>query len=219
MALAALPRRDASAREHLDNVARRARPVVLARDRAVPVPGDLARLLPGSGLARGVVVGLDGEAGAGITTLAWELAAAVTAMGEWVAAVDPDGTLGGRAALDAGVALERLAVVRRVPPARWAAVVAALLEGVSLVLADAPRGVGYGDARRLVGRARERGAVLVVPVERWPAETAITLHARGSVWEGLGPGTGLLTARRVLVRVDGRGTASRATTGELAHAG
>src|SRR5689334_24134448 len=37
-------------------------------------------------------------------------------------------SLGAGAALEAGVALERLAVVRRVPPARWATAVAALLD-------------------------------------------------------------------------------------------
>ena len=72
----------------------------------------------------------------------FELAAAVTAVGEWAAAVDLDGTLGALAAREAGVALDRFAVVRRVPPARWATVVAALLDGVSLVIAEVPRGVG-----------------------------------------------------------------------------
>src|SRR5204863_192915 len=81
--------------------------------------------------------------------------------GEWAAAVDLDGTLGARAAEEAGVVLERFAVVRRVPPTRWAIVVAALLDGVSLVIADVPRGVSLGDARRLIARARERDAILV----------------------------------------------------------
>jgi len=172
----------------------------------------------------------------------FELAAAVTALGEWVAAVDIDATLGPLAAAGAGVVLERFAVVRRVPPARWATVVAALLDGVSLVLAEVPRGVALGDARRLEARARERESVLVVAETRgasWPGGVAFTLHATGSVWEtgsaegtgsaertGSAEGTGsaeeldgVLGARRLRVEVDGRGAAARPRIGELARAG
>ncbi len=60
--------------------------------------------------------------------------------------------------------LSRFAVVRDVPGDRWATVVAALLDGVSLVVADVPRGLRAGDARRLVARARERSTVLVMVV-------------------------------------------------------
>ena len=158
MELAALPRRDTDALAHLDRLGNRARPLVLAHDRGIELTGGLGALVPGATLARGSVVriaGADG-AGAGATTLAFELVAAVTGVGEWAGAVDLDGTLGALAAEEAGVALERFAVVRRVPPARWATVVAALLDGVSLVLTDVPRGVAFGDARRLTARARER---------------------------------------------------------------
>ena len=79
-------------------------------------------------------------------------------MGEWAGAVDLDGTLGALAAAEAGVALERFAVVRRVPPTRWATVLAALIDGMSLVLTDVPRGVQLGDARRLTARARDASA-------------------------------------------------------------
>jgi hypothetical protein len=226
MALAALPRRDAVAREHLDNLGRHARPLVLARDRAVALAsGLLAELVPGGAVVRGSVVRVVGEPGAGSTMVAFELAAAVTAAGEWAAAVDLDGTLGALAASEAGVALERFAVVRRVPPARWATVVAALLDGVSLVVAEVPRGVGLGDARRLVARARERGSVLVAyegrlaAGARWPAEAALAVHADGSVWDGLGRDAGLLVGRRLQVRVEGRGAAARPRSGELARAG
>ena len=102
------------------------------------------------------------------------------------------------------MALERFAVVRRVPPSRWATVVAALLDGVSLVITDVPRGVSLGDARRLVARAREREAVLVVRGNAWPGEVAFTVHAEGSVWVELSD-TGALSARRMHVRVEGAG--------------
>jgi len=212
MGLAVLPRRDDEARSHLEEVAAQARPLVLARDRAIGLDGALGELLPGSALARGSVVRVDSD------PVACSLAAAVTAMGEWAAAVDLDGSYGALAAAEAGVALERFAVVRRVPPARWATVVAALLEGVTLVLADVPRGVSLGDARRLTARARERAAVLVLH-ERgdasWPASVALTLRASGGPWDLT---AGHLVARSLQVVVDGRGAAARPVTGELARA-
>ena len=214
-----LPRRDAAARAHLEDVGRHTRPVSLAHERALDLGPSLAALVPRGTLPRGSVVRVAGAPGAGVTTLGLELAAACTGAGEWVAVVDPAGSLGALAAREAGVALERFAVVRRVPPARWASVVAALLEGVSLVLADLPaEGVGVADARRLVARARERETVLVVG-ERWPADAALTLHARGSEWEAEGGATGEvhhLTERRLHVHAEAR---SGAREGWLARAG
>ena len=52
--------------------------------------------------------------------------------------VELDATVGALAAEGAGVTLARFAVVRRVPPARWATVVSALVDGVSLVVAEVP---------------------------------------------------------------------------------
>jgi hypothetical protein len=215
-----LPRRDDEARARLREVARGAAPVVLARDRAVPLSGALGELVPGGAVARGSVLRVTGRPGAGASTVGFELAAAVTALGEWAAVVDVDATLGPLAAADAGVALERFAVVRRVPPARWATVVAALLDGVSLVLAEVPRGVGLGDARRLEARARERESVLVVAETSgavWPGGAAFTLHAAGSAWDDRG--AGLLEVRHLRIQVEGRGAAARPRVGELARAG
>src|SRR5213079_731476 len=138
---------------------------VLAGERVLAVPGPLGALLPGGAVQRGTVVAVDGDAGAGATSVALELAA--TAAGEWAAAIELDASLGGLAAGEAGVALERFAVVRRVPPARWAAVVAALLDGFSVVLAEVPAYARVGDTRRLLARARERGGVLVA-MGPWP---------------------------------------------------
>jgi hypothetical protein len=220
VAVTDLPRRDDEARARLHEVARAVAPVVLARDRAVPLTGPLVELVPGGSLARGQVLRVTGHPGAGATTVGFELAAAVTRLGEWAAAIDLDATLGPLAAADAGVALERFAVVRRVPPARWATVVAALLDGVSLVVAEVPGGVGLGDARRLEARTRERESVLVVAETRgavWPGGAAFTLHAAGSTWDD--HGSGLLEVRRLRVEVEGRGAATRPRVGELARAG
>jgi hypothetical protein len=217
-----LPRRDEQARAQLEVVAQGARPLVLARDRSVTLDGALADLVPGGAVVRGTVLRVAGAPGAGSTTVAFELAAAFTALGEWAAAVDLDATLGPLAAAEAGVALERFAVVRRVPPARWATVVAALLDGVSLVLAEVPRGVRLGDARRLEARVREREAVLVAAEANgvaWPAGAAYVVHAAASAWDGLEAGAGVLAGRRLQVRVEGRGQAARPRAGELARAG
>jgi len=221
MAPACFPEERASpARVHLHDVGERVRPVTLARDRALALGGGLADLVPGGSMARGTVVRVTGASGDGSTTVAFSLAAAVTALGEWAAAVDLDGTLGALAAEEAGVALERFAVARRVPPSRWATVVAALLEGTSLVLAEVPVALGAVDARRLVARARERETVLVLHERdpaRWPAESALVLHAGAGAWEWSG-GAGFLADRRIRVRVEGRGAASRPRAGELARA-
>jgi RecA/RadA recombinase len=173
-----------------------AAPVVRAGARVIPVPGDLGAVFPGGGVQRGAVVAVDGSPGAGATTLVFRLAAAATAAGEWAALVERDATLGGQAAFEAGVALERCAVVRWVPRNTWATVVAALLDGLGLVAAEVPFALRLADARRLAARARERGAVLVVSGP-WPAEAALRLHARGWADDTL------------RVEVDGRGAAAR----------
>jgi len=199
-----IPSRDVEARARLHAVAARAQPFVAAGDRRLLVTGPVGGLLPAGGVQRGSTVAVDGCPGSGSTTVAFALAAAATAAGEWAAVVDPDGTLGARAAAEAGVMLERLAVVRRVPPDRWGAVVAALLDGIAVVVAAVPPHVRLGDARRLVARARERSAVLVA-FGSWPVEAAVRVHTGPSQWRGLGPGTGLLEARELHVRVDAKG--------------
>ena len=145
LTVSVLPRRDAAARAHLAETAQHAQPVLLARERCLPVPGRLAGSIPEGALVRGTVLRVAGaEACAGATTVAFELAAAATAAGEWVAMVELDATVGALAAEGAGVTLARFAVVRRVPPARWATVVSALVDGVSLVVAEVPRGLRGG---------------------------------------------------------------------------
>jgi hypothetical protein len=218
VALAAQPLRDEQSRELLDRAARRARPVVLARERVLAVPGSVGELLPGGAIQRGTVVAVDGDPGAGATSVAFQLAAAATAAGEWAAAVELDASLGGLAAREAGVVLDRFAVVRQVSPARWATVVAALFDGISVVLTEVPAFARVGDARRLQARARERGAVLVA-IGPWPAEAALRLRAAGSVWRGLGRGAGALAQRDQRVHVDGRGAAAEREQVALVKAG
>ncbi|MBK5287291.1 MAG: hypothetical protein JJE46_02370 [Acidimicrobiia bacterium] len=91
--------------------------------------------------------------------------------------------------------------------------VAALLDGVSVVLAELPRSIRVGDARRLVARARERAAVLVALApdpHAWPVEAAVRCHVRGGAWTGLGAGEGTLCSRVPIVDVTARGRSTRA---------
>ena len=201
-------------RAELAEVAQRVRPVVLAGERRLAVPGPLGAILPGGGLQRGSVVRVEGRPGSGATSLLLSLLAAATAAGEWAAVIDGDGVVGGLAAAEAGVALERLAVVRAVPPAHYGRGVATLLDGMTVVGAAIPRGFRLGDARRLEARARERAAVLVA-AGSWPGEAALRLRAEHSSWTGLGRGEGLLASRVLRVAVSGRGAAGRERIAEF----
>jgi len=111
-----------------------------------------------------------------------------------------------------GVALERCAIIRPVTPDRWATVVGALIDGVSLVAAAVPHGLRPGDARRLTARARERATVLVA-LGPWPVEASLRLHARGRTWSGLQTGSGLLASCDLDVRVEGKGVRAHALVG------
>ena len=192
---------------------RRLAPVTLANDRVVPVLGPLGNALPDGGLRRGSVIALEGAPGTGRTSLALDLVAAVTGAGEWAAVLSLGrshghlpGTPSAQAAIEAGVVLDRLAVVRDVPRDRWGAVVAALVEGVSLVIADLPTRVRATDARHLTARTRERGSILVLEGERWPERPAVRLFAEGGEWRLTG---GRLEGRSLRVVVEGRGRPRR----------
>jgi Mrp family chromosome partitioning ATPase len=187
--------------------------VQLAGERRLAVGGELGEVLT-DGVQRGSVVSVGGPAGAGVTRTAFELAASVTAAGEWVAFVDAGGTstLGIAAAAELGVELERAAVVHDVPDGRWPVVVGALLDGMTMVVAVVPPRLALGDARRLLARARERRAVLVAleaaPLARagaWPAEAAVRVHVHDTSWQGLDAGGGLLSSCTARIDVEGRG--------------
>ncbi len=209
--------------ESLGSLGSRVAPVRLARQRRLEVAGELGAVLV-DGVQRGSVVTVGGAVGAGVTKAALQLAAAVTATGEWVAFVDP-GSLGLAAAAELGVVLERCVVVRGVDERRWPVVVGALLDGMTMVVAPVPTRLALGDARRLLARVRERQAVLValeaVPVSRvgtWPAEAALRVEVHDARWDGLEAGGGLLTTGSARVSVEGRGAPRVAHLG-LARAG
>jgi hypothetical protein len=109
-----------------------------------------------------------------------------------------------------GVDLDRLLVVADPTPGSWSTVVAALVDAVDVVVVSPPARLGGADARRLVARTRERGAVLCTLGSAWPQPPDVRLTVVDPSWSGAtGGGSGRLLARRVEVVGGGRGAAAR----------
>lgn len=163
----------------------------------------LAKLLPGGGLRRGTTVAVRGA-----TSLVLALLAGATREGSW-AAVTGLPELGLAAAAELGVDLERLALVPD-PGAELPGVLSALVDGFDLVVLGPGlvSGVQPQLARRLSGRVRNRGTVLVT-AGSWPG-AELELGVSGRRWHGLTPdGYGHLRARDVVATSRGRGSAVR----------
>ena len=178
----------------------------LSAEAAGPGVGDLVR----AGGRRAVgerfaLVGGVSAAGNGSTSLLLALLAAASRAGSWCAVVGVP-TLGAVAAAESGVALDRLALVPN-PGPEWPTVVAALIDGVDVVVFAVPGPVSPAIASRLVARARQRGCVLV-PYGNWDGAD-VTLQVTQGHWEGLGDGHGRLRRRMVTVVARGRGAAAR----------
>lgn len=182
--------------------ATRTQPAPQAGERLLPVRADLAHLLPAGALGRGSTVVV-----AGSTSLVLALLVEASRAGSWVALVGLPG-VGVLAAHQLGLELERVVLVPD-PGADGPTVVAALLDGVDLVVVGPQAALGDGDRRRLSARARERSAVLL-PTTPWPG-AQVVLTARTSHWEGLGRGDGRLRTRRLTVERGGRGMADQVT--------
>jgi hypothetical protein len=206
---------------HLDaTLIARTRPISSSQARLLPVMSPLRALLPEGGLRRGTVLTVGTEEVAtgdllehmvgGVTTLAFSLLVQASSTGSWCAAVgtaDP----GIVALAELGIDLERVIIVSRAA-GDWAEVTATLLQGMDVVLLRPPDRVGPGAARRLVARARERRAVLVViddPVGKWPEAPDLRLAVGPGTWVGIEAGHGHLRGRRVEVVAAGRRGATR----------
>ena len=183
---------------------------------AGPYATELGSLLPSGGLRRGSTVVVRGS-----TALLLALLAVTTAAGSWAAVVGmPD--LGLLAAAELGVVLHRLALVPR-PGAELGAVVAALLDGVDLVVVATDgiallRSRGADLARRLSARARHRGAVLLA-FSSWPGGADLELDCSAVTWSGLGVGYGRLAGQHITVTARGRGAAARPRRAVLSLSG
>ncbi|PJI85515.1 hypothetical protein [Luteimicrobium subarcticum] len=160
------------------------------------VADEVRHLLPGGVLRRGRTVTVTGS-----RALLLALVAAASDDGAWVAAVGlPE--LGLVAAAEAGVVLERLALVPD-PGIDAPAAVAALLDGVDVVLVGARTALTDADRRRLLARARERGTVLVTTTP-WSG-AHVVLDATAAGWSGASAGAGWLREQRLDVERTGRG--------------
>ncbi|HEY0697856.1 MAG TPA: hypothetical protein VGD43_08600, partial [Micromonospora sp.] len=174
--------------------------------RLLPVLPELTGLLPGRGLRRGSTVAVTPARPAhGGSSLVLALLAEASRSGSWCAVVGVP-TFGALAAADIGIALDRLALVPY-PGPEWATVVAALIDGVDVVVVAAPGPVSASVASRLAARARQRGSVLL-PYGRWDGAD-VTLRVVRGAWEGLGRGRGRLRRREVTISARGRGAAAR----------
>lgn len=166
----------------------------------VPVVPTLASLLPDGGFRRGSTVTVSGS-----TSLLLTVLGAPSRAGAWCGVVGLV-PLGVVAAAEAGVALDRLALVAEPGPA-WPSVTAALLDAFDVVAVRPPGQVRGADARRLAARARERGSLLL-PLGAWEGADA-RLFVAEQRWEGLGDGHGRLRDQHALVRIEGRGRYAR----------
>jgi hypothetical protein len=188
-------------------------PGKLGSERLLPVLPELRELLPGRGLRRGATVAIATTTGpetarpvrsTGATSLLFALLAAASGAGSWCAVVGVP-ALGVVAAAEAGIALDRLALVPN-PGPDWTTVVAALLDGVDIVVAAPPGPIAPSVAARLAARARQRGSVLM-SYGQWDGAD-ITFDAVRGVWHGLEQGRGRLRCRQVTVVARGRGAAA-----------
>jgi hypothetical protein len=200
--------------EVLRQLGDRVRPLSAAAERTLPVPDALAPLLPHGGLQRGTTVATTGSAA---SSLALTLAGPATAGGSWCAVVGL-AHLGLLAAAELGVALERTVLVAVPEPGAWPSTVAALLDAFDVVLVQPMAAMTPTTHRRLMARARDRGAVLI-PVGlapgAWGQEPDLVVSSGASRWEGLGVGHGRLRARQVEVEVRGRRAAARVRRASL----
>lgn len=161
----------------------------------LPVAAQVRHLLPGGVLRRGRTVVVSGS-----QSLLLALVARASGQGAWTAAVGMP-TLGLVAAAEAGVDLDRLALVPA-PGPDAPAVLAALLDGMDVVLVGPHATLLDADRRRLQARARERGAVLVATCA-WPG-AHVVLDASSEGWSGARAGEGWLRRQRVAVERSGR---------------
>lgn len=196
-----------------DNTAA-ANQLVQSADEIAFTGGDIARVLPAApeiagllpwpgGIRRGATV-----AAVGSTSLLMTLLAGAMTEGAWAAVVGMP-AFGAVAAVEAGTPLERLALIPA-PGPDWPTVVAALIDGIDIVVVAAPPGAPKQTTRALINRARQRGCVLI-PTTAWP-HSDLTIETVERRWVGLHAGHGLLRRQDVTLRASGRGRAARPKT-------
>jgi len=162
------------------------------------VPPPLVPILP-EGLRRGGTTVVTGS-----TSLVLAMLAHACAGGAWAAVVGQP-TIGLLAASQAGVSLDRLAVVPR-PGLEAPTVVAALLDGVDVVVVGPEVALSDAERRTLSARARDRGSVLLSTTD-WPG-AGVVLTVESGRWTGIDAGEGRLRTHEIRLVRTGRGSAA-----------
>ena len=172
-------------------------------DRVLPAaPAIAEQLLPWSGgFRRGATVAVVGSS----SLLLAIIAGAMNDTTSWAAVVGMP-TLGMLAAAEAGVDLDRIGLVPQAGP-DWPKIVAALLDGLDLVVVAPPPDTAAGTVRSLMARARERQSVLIT-TRPWPG-CDLVIERTSLAWTGLGQGHGRLRQQTATLRATGRGRAAR----------
>lgn len=165
--------------------------------RRLPVLEAFEGLLPDGGLRPGTISEV---VGIGRTSLALALISEA-AKDAWTAFVGmPD--LGLLAASELGIDLERAVIVPD-PEKKWVDVIASLVDAFDIVVARPS--LSGRDARKLIGRVRERDAVVVTIGSFEGSE--VGLHGTAARWHGLGSsGAGRLRSRSLDITCGGRRT-------------
>lgn len=180
----------------------------------LPVAPSLLPLFADGGVVRGRTVACTGDAA---LSVALAVSAAATRAGSWLAVVGVP-NLGVGAAVEAGVAIERLVLAQPPTASReWVTTVAALVEGFDVLIVAPPVSLTEHDARRLQSRIVARQSVLLVanipgalPMSRTSGNASrvfaadLDVHADTVSWSGIERGGSHITQRLVHVRVGGR---------------
>ena len=185
-------------------------PVAALRGWAAGIP-DVDRALGPTGIPRGRITELFGEASCGKTTLAYALLAACTEQGDLGAFVDPHNTLYAPAAAAARIDLARIIVVRpREEQALLRAIDAIVRSGACAVVvldgssADVLQTHHYA---RLATHADRTGTTLVVLSRGGSqalasfASLRLHLHGMGALWQEGDDGGARLRGYRIALEV------------------
>ena len=185
-------------------------PVVRA---PLPIAPSFTPLFVDGGLVRGRTVACTGDAA---LSTALALSASATRLGSWLAVIGVP-QLGVGAAIEAGVAIERIVLAQPPRASReWVATVAALVEGFDVLIVAPPTSLSAHDARRLQTRVAARQSVLMVVHLPSPLAACapqvfgadLDVRADTVAWSGIEQGGSHITQRMVHVRVSGRRCAS-----------
>jgi len=173
-------------------------PVVLARDRTLPVVNELAGLFRGAGLQQGSTIEVEGAAA---VSLAVALTVGVTGSNRWVVAVGlPE--LGSSAAAGLGVQFQRWAFVDR-PKDQAGEVLYALTGAVDLILVGPEVRIRAKHGRKIAARMRERGTSIITvgDASRCNLQPSLRVRVNRTEWIGLQRGHGRLDSRKVEIEL------------------